>query len=383
MGVTTVVAAPREQAELTVPFCWQPPRRDVALDVLRGLAMVILVINHLPIESVLESITRAVLSAAEVLVAVSGVVGGMVFGRRWVVVGRRATTRMLLARSRKLYVASVIVVGLIGIATLVPGLATDPLAISPNTQRPIDTYAADDLPDALLAIVTLEAGPWQFNILGFFIAMLALTPLLLAALERGWWPAVLAGSVGVYLLGRALQVDLLPSQSERAFPILVWQVLFVPGIVLGWHRARLQAVLAARSRAVVGAVVAVATAAAALQLAATYGPPAFAAWEEAHFEKTYLDVARILGMTSLAAAFYCGVRAAGPRMRQILETTLAPLGSHSFYVFIMHVFLCLAVATLLPGEGLGPVGNAVVQAACLVTLWVMVRRRFLFRWVPR
>lgn len=383
MGVTAVVAAPREQAELTVPFCWQPSRRDVALDVLRGLAMVILVINHIALESVLEPVTASVLSAAEVLVAVSGVVAGMVFGRRWLVSGPRATTRMLLARSRKLYLASVAVVAIVGALTLVPGLATDALRISPHTQVPLDAYASTGVLDTLIAVVTLEAGPWQFNILGFFIAMLALTPLLLAALDRGWWPGVLAASAVLYVLGRELQVDVLPSQSERPFPLLIWQVLFVAGLTAGWHRTRIQALLARRSRAFAAAVIAVAVVAAGLQLAAAYGPASFAAWEAAHFDKTSLDIARILGMVALAAAVYFGVRACGPRVRGGLEATLAPLGSHSFYVFIMHVFVCLAVATALPGDGLGPLGNAVVQAGCLAALWVMVRRRFLFRWVPR
>jgi hypothetical protein len=51
----------------------------------------------------------------------------------------------------------------------------------------------------------------------------------------------------------------------------------------------------------------------------------------------------------------------------------------------MHVFICLAVASLplLAGEGLGGAGNVVAQLGCLALLWLMVRRRFMFRWVPR
>jgi hypothetical protein len=51
----------------------------------------------------------------------------------------------------------------------------------------------------------------------------------------------------------------------------------------------------------------------------------------------------------------------------------------------MHVFVCLAVASVLPlvNGGLGIVGNTVLQVACLAVLWAMVRRRFLFRVVPR
>jgi hypothetical protein len=37
----------------------------------------------------------------------------------------------------------------------------------------------------------------------------------------------------------------------------------------------------------------------------------------------------------------------------------------------------------LAAGGLGPIGNTLVQLACLALLWIMVRRRFLFRGVPR
>jgi hypothetical protein len=115
--------------------------RDVALDLLRGLAMVILVVNHLRLPSPVAHATSAVLSAAEVLVAVSGVVVGMVFGRRWLVLGARVATRLLLRRALKLYVASVVVVALVGAAFVVPGFTVPPPA-GPS----LELYAFDQPP---------------------------------------------------------------------------------------------------------------------------------------------------------------------------------------------------------------------------------------------
>jgi hypothetical protein len=361
--------------------------RDIPLDLLRGLAVVILVVNHLRLESALSHATAAVLSAAEVLVAVSGVVVGMVFGRRWLSEGARATSGMLLRRSRKLYLASVVVVALVGVLTFVPGLATDALAVSPNVQPPRDAYAFDGALRTLFAVVTLEAGPWQFNILGFFIAALALAPAVLWALDRGWWPAVLLASWLLFVLGRHWDVDVLPSQSERPFPILVWQLLFVNGIVLGWHRQRVSDWLRRYRAWTCAMILALAAAFAAVQVAgpALVDPGAWARWEAEHFHKGSLDPARVLAMLSIAAAVYIGLqRFAGPAER-LLGPILLPLGRNSFYVFIMHVFVCLAVASLpaLSDGGVGLVGNTFVQLACLALLWGMVRRRFLFRLVPR
>lgn len=361
--------------------------RDVPLDLLRGLAMVILVVNHVRLESLLAHATGAVLSAAEVLVAVSGVVVGMVFGRRWLVHGARATTTMLARRAGKLYVASVVVVALVGALTLVPGLATDALTVSPNMAPARDLYAFDGAIRTLAAMVTLEAGPWQFNILGFFIAALAMAPAILLSLDRGWWPAVLVMSWAVFAAGRHWDVDVLPSQSERPFPILVWQVLFVNGIVLGWHREQLSTRLRPYRRRICVIVLATAFLFAGIQLVgpALVDAAAWARWEAEHFHKGSLDILRLLAMVSLAAATYLALRRFATPAERLLGPLLLPLGRNSFYVFIMHVFLCLAVASVpaFRAGGLGLVGNTAVQLACLALLVAMVRRRFLFRIVPR
>jgi len=361
--------------------------RDVPLDLLRGLAMLILVVNHLRLESPLGHATTAVLSAAEVLVAVSGVVVGMVFGRRWLTEGARATTMMLLRRSRKLYIASAVVVAIVGLLTLVPALATERLTVSPSMQSADDLYAFDGGLRTVAAIVTLEAGPWQFNILGFFIAALALAPAVLWALDRGSWPAVLVASWVVFALGRHWDVDVLPTQSERPFPILVWQVLFVNGVVLGWHRDQVARRLRDYRRLVCAGIVVLAAAFACVQLAgpALLESGAWARWEAEHFHKGSLDIARVLAMVSIAAAIYLGLRRWSAAAERILGPLLLPLGRNSFYVFILHVFVCLAVASIPPlvDGGLGLIGNALVQVGCLALLLTMVKRRFLFRVVPR
>jgi hypothetical protein len=377
MAGTLLKPRQRRESTLYVPREWSArARRDVALDLLRGLAMVILVINHTALESPLRDATRAVLSAAEVLVMVSGVVVGMVFGRRWLEHGARATTRLLVLRARKLYVASVVVVGLVGLALLVPFLGAEALAISPRVG--VDTYAYDSAWRTALSIVTLEAGPWQFNILGFFITVLLAAPLVLAALARGWWPVVLGTSVALYLAGRTTGVDVLPAQSERAFPLLVWQLLFVGGMVLGWQRDAVAAWVHPRRKLVWGVIGATAVTLTVLRLALPR--------DVAIFHKGSLAPLRILLMASVAAAIYGVLRHHEAAAERRLGPVLLPLGRNSFYVFIVHVFACLALASvpfLAPGEALGPIGNVLVQIAVVAAMVVLVRRRVLFRWIPR
>ncbi len=386
---------PHVPAPVRAPSPVPAPRRDVALDLVRGLAVVILVVNHVHLDSALERVTEPFLSAAEALVAVSGVVVGMVFGRRWLVRGARATSAALLRRSLQLYRASVVVVALVWLLTLVPGLATEALTVAPRTTGP-DLYDFDGPLRLLVAIVTLEAGPWQFNVLGFFIAALALAPALLWALARGWWPGVLAASWVAFALGRATGAEVLPAQSEGPFPLLVWQVLFVHGMVLGFHRERVgRALRGWRGRAVAGVVVAAALAAGYLRLHEIGLDPLgldglvgfdAADWRRGdaeHFHKPTLDAARLLSMVAFTAVAYLGFRRFAGAAERVAGPILLPLGRASFYVFIVHVFVCLAVATLLPGDGLGLAGNTLVQASCLAAVLLLVRGQVLFRWIPR
>ncbi|MDQ3739317.1 MAG: OpgC domain-containing protein [Actinomycetota bacterium] len=369
------------------PSSAPPSGRDVSLDLLRGLAMAILVVNHVALDSWLHYATEPFLSAAEALVVVSGVVAGMVFGRRWIAWGARRTTKALLHRAFVLYRASVVVVALVGALSLVPGLATEALTIAPRTAGP-DLYAFDG--GALrtaLAVVTLEAGPWQFNILGFFVAALAVTPGLLWLLARGWWPAILAASWVLYLVGRATLADVLPSQSERPFPFLVWQLLFVHGVVLGRHREGIGRAVA-RLRRPLTAVLAIAAVAAWSRLHEIGLDPSGIDWrpfDAEHFAKRTLDWGRLVTMLSFTAAAYLAFRRFEPLAERTVGKLLLPLGRNSFYVFITHVFLCLAVASLplLEDGGFGRAGNTLAQAGCLALLWLMVTRRFLFRWIPR
>ena len=374
-----------------------PPkaRRDVALDLLRGLAVVILVVNHIHLDSPLELGTEPFLSAAEALVLVSGIVSGIVFRRRWETEGAYAATLVLLRRSRTLYVASVAVVAIVAALRHVPGLSTEALTIAPGSG--IDLYAVEGTWETLVAIATLAVGPWQFDVLGFFIAVLALTPVVLWALHRGGWAIVLTTSVGLYMTGRLTLLEVLPSLSERPFPLLVWQVLFVPGVVLGWHRDRVEAVVRARLGLVVASVATAALGAAYLRLHEIgldplgldgligYGPADWAAWDRTHFDKRTLDPVRLASMVAFTSAAYLLLRGMGDKGERTIGRLLAPLGRNSFYVFILQVFICLGVASVpaLAGEGIGPVGNAMVQVGCLALLWLMIRRRFLFRWVPR
>src|SRR6266498_1422369 len=96
----------------TVPFCAAPGKRDVRIDWLRGLAMSCVIINHSKLWSMLSWFSYErfwVVTAAEVFVVLSGVVLGMVYGRRLVRDGWRVVVHGLTRRALTLYGAFIAV----------------------------------------------------------------------------------------------------------------------------------------------------------------------------------------------------------------------------------------------------------------------------------
>src|SRR6266542_1174068 len=88
------------------------PRRDLRIDWLRGLAMTCVIINHSKMSSLLSWFSYErfwVVTAAEVFVVLSGVVLGMVYGRRLARDGWLTVVRGLSRRALMLYVSFVAV----------------------------------------------------------------------------------------------------------------------------------------------------------------------------------------------------------------------------------------------------------------------------------
>src|SRR5256885_11875305 len=86
------------------------PGRDLRIDWLRGLAMTCVIVNHSRTSSLLSWFSYErfwVVTAAEVFVVLSGVVLGMVYGRRLLRDGWLAVARGLGRRAALLYVTYV------------------------------------------------------------------------------------------------------------------------------------------------------------------------------------------------------------------------------------------------------------------------------------
>jgi hypothetical protein len=313
-------------------------------------------------------------------------------------------------RAGKLYLTALAVLIGVFLLSLLPFFQTEALttfvdqgtggAGHNGTGRTYDLYAGMSSlfqfpvpPQVLPAIVLLQFGPWQFNVMGLYVVLLLVSPLILAALNRGRAIWVVAATLAVYALGATTRFRVLPSQFEDSFPLLVWQVLFVLGLIAGYYRRSIIAWLSQHT----WMVVACATAAFALAFLSGGNPylannydvrlalmpdASYRGMYDALFGRTYLAPGRLLNVLVLVVAAYAFLSAYWKPVERVLGWFLVPLGRATLYVFIMHVVLIAVVANIPALQQQSILLNTAVCAVVLGLLWAMVRTRFLFRIIP-
>ncbi|MBO0985305.1 OpgC domain-containing protein [Rathayibacter sp. SD072] len=393
-----------------------PPSRDLRIDLLRGGAIVFVVINHLALVSFFQNATQeaiGMVSGAELFVLLSGAVLGLVHRPKIVGGGLGEVTLRTGARAWKLYVTAVVVTLIVGFVSLVPFVNAVPAttyvdegtgtAGSEATGRVYDLFSGFDGlvrypvdPQTIVDIALLRIGPWQVNVLGLYVVMLVIAPLILWALSRRRWILVLAVSWALYAVQALLSLRLLPSQFEDSFPLLTWQALFVTGMVAGFYRREILGWFATRAGRVVLAVSVIATVALALfswnnpYLSSAYDlrlglVPAntFSSIYSFAFERTTLDLGRVLNVLLLTITGYALLSVLWKPINRVLGWFLIPLGQATLYVFVMHVLFVLIIANVPFLDQGSIVIDTLAYVVVLALLWVMVKTRFLFGIVPR
>ena len=391
-------------------------RRDLRLDLLRGVAICFVVIDHIDIPSLWQLLTQEAIgpvSGAELFVLLSGVALGTVYGPR--VTSREqwydAATR-LWRRAFLLWATALAVIVLVYLVAVLPAVDARVVttftdegtgALGPEGRgRVYDLYAGfsslADYPvpgSTLRDLLLLRMGPSQINIIGLYVVLLLAAPAMTLLLWRRWWAVLLAGSIGLYVASLLRPVRLLPSQFEDPFPLLTWQVLFVLGLIAGWHRDSL---LAAARRPAGRALVLGTMAVTVALMLFSWGNPylsnsydvrlallpdsAYSAVYDDWFGRTQVRPGRLLAAICVTVTGYALLTRFWSPVDRLLGRVLLPLGQSTLYLFVMHVPLVVVVANLpalTSNVWLGTLTHTVV----LALLWIMVRRRFLFAVVPR
>ncbi|GHA22188.1 OpgC protein [Devosia pacifica] len=210
-----------------------PLGRDARLDMFRGLALVMIFINHVP-GTLYENFTNrnfGFSDAAEAFVFMSGMAAGLAYStaflkeRYWVAAAR------VLARARQLYFVhltiTAIALAMFAAAALWFGL---PDVLETNGI----SVLFDKTPGALVGLPLMTYQLGYLNILPLYIVLLAVTPLLLPLGLRHPYLLV-AGSLVVWAVVGVLQVNFpnFPGNGGWFLNPFAWQLLFVVGLLCG------------------------------------------------------------------------------------------------------------------------------------------------------
>ena len=414
-GVTTTALA-LIVLGLVGPRSWHYPAnttgdgdsRDLRIDMVRGVAIVFVILNHINVASLFQLSSQEALgpvSGAELFVVLSGVVLGMVYRKRMERADLLAATGALLGRAFKLYRTALAVLVSIFLVTLLPGVDGQVVTTftDQGTGRSYETYPNMErlldypVPGYVLRdIALLRVGPFQFNIMGLYVALLALAPLVVAALRRRLVIPLLAVSWGLYVVNTVWPVNLVASQFEDPFPLLAWQLLFVHGLAAGWYRHQLLRFYSTRIGKLLLVVIVLAQVAMAVfswtnpYLSNAYDvrlallpDQTFYALYNTWFVRPALGLGRVVDVALLLVTLFAAMTAFWKPISSLLGWFLIPIGQATLYVFVLHVYFALLIANV-PGLDRGHVLlNSAVHALTLGLLWLMVRKRFLFRFIPR
>ena len=209
-------------------------KRFNELDILRGVLLLMMVVNHAP--SPLRVFTDQPLgffSTAEPFVFVSAFLAGLLFQRRTEKQGFQAARAATVSRAFRIYRAHLVTL----VFTFVVGGVF--LAQFPGIQHLLDQYFKNP-GAAILAAAALVFQPPLMDILPMYVLFSLLTPCVFWAANRWGWRKVLYASVVCWIVSQFRVREMLLASLKDAsflnpgpFDLLSWQLLWVGGLMFG------------------------------------------------------------------------------------------------------------------------------------------------------
>ncbi|MCW5848486.1 MAG: OpgC domain-containing protein [Anaerolineae bacterium] len=366
-------------------------QRDLRFDLLRGYAVFVMVVNHIGGEhSWLYPITggnQFYISAAEAFVFISGLVMGIVYARIAVRQGLRAVLLKSLHRARTLYLQTI---GL----TLLFAAASTVFHMPWGIEMP-----PQNLGEWLWGVVTLRQAYYLTDVLLLYTFLVVAAGPLLVLMARGFSPLVLLLSWGVWAVWQKNPGGLelpWPVASNTVFPATAWQVLFITGLVLGFHRVGLSRLLGRIPRWVIlvgcGLGVAWFIRLYRTDLAFFDASPFRDLVIAQLYVKPNVGFGRLLVFAFIFSFAFALVSVGWRLVLRGLGWLLLPLGQHSLLAYGLHLFVVIMAVRLhevVDGwTGDPSVQNAVLQSVGILTLWALVMARlhlpaYAQRWASR
>ena len=362
--------------------------RILTFDLLRGYFLCVILLNHLYFyPSGFEFFTgKSALyaSTAEGFFVVSGIVLGIVRGRKLLNQPFKVAAKLLWKRSIQLYLASIILTFLF---TFVAQLFLD----NPGLKYGVFTDWTN-WQDLLWKTITLNYVYGWADFLRLYAIFIFVAPFALWLLRKGWLPVYLIISAAIWALYPLIN-DF--GDSNKVFS---WQFIFFAGFAIGFYWPKIVTFwreLTVRTRKTIGwstvAVFAITLLTSASlvfgnEIGGTLGPQIDAVHHvvEQNFDKDRLPIPRlILGAVWFWALFYI-VRRYESWIMKRFGWFLLGFGMNSLYVYTLSAFVVFFAHLVIAPPGFGHwILNLLFSIIAFGLLQLAIQTKFLMKIIPR
>lgn len=359
-------------------------RRNTAIDVLRGYCILMMVTSHTGTQSYVNNSVHLLrfVSGAEGFVFLAGLVLGMVYRRKLDAAPARQAYAAIWKRAGVLWMVHCVLT--------IAAVALNPLL-----------FHFADIPDVrsvalwrvawLTTSLQLQPGH-MLNILPLYVFLLGAAPICFELMRRGKTPWILAASALAFAYtqfdpGAGRWVH--PLSGGEAFPLLAWQALFIPGMVVGYHHALIRfTILDPHRRRIMWGL---AAACGVVLVLVAVQTPTFQfynheAWDLFLWERHPLRFGRVLYFFLAISTCYLLVQAwIGSIHRLKLPRfplrLLDTLGRNSLYAFLVHLAFAFGFGLLQVSPDRWLLLE-IVPLASVLGVYLMARHQVARRWIP-
>lgn len=380
-------------------------KRDLRVDFIRGFVMLILITVHIDIFSAYTFVAWerfGVVTGAEGFVMLSGLILGILSRLRMQHDGFGSTINKQFSRAFLLYRTSLIVIFSVYLINLIPFIdASATMTFTTYGGKVYSLYPDMSLftqyyNKIIAKFLLLRYGPHQFQILGLYVVLLMLSPFVLWLFSKDKVWVVLSLSWILYFGDKGFPIRPTGAQFEYAFPILIWQVLFVHGLAIGYYRNEIWNFFHSKKGAMVFGFV---TLLFFVFLFFTYNnplpkipemmklhfiePETFRTIHAKFFPKNTLGIGRLVNDFVMLFFSYALLSYFWKPINRLFGWFFIPIGQASLYVFILHVYACIIIANIPLFHQENIWLNTLAHTLVFASMWIMIRYRILFNVIAR
>lgn len=382
----------QKKSNTPAPVEAKKSKRILTFDLLRGYFMVSIILNHLQwYPNGMDWVAARgslFVSAAEGFFFISGIVLGIVRGRKLIHAPFKKAATLLVNRGVLLYVTSII---LMLFFTFTGWLFIDNPGLKPGI-RPTD----ESIWSILAGALSMQYIYGWADFLRLYSIFLIASPLALLLLRKNRWVSLMVGSLIIWALF-PLARNMSGGSGELQM-VLSWQFIFFAGMTIGFYWDILTEKWQKLSQKVRRSILIPILTVAAVTLTANLViftmsvlslPGAEIARDfrsdlSPYFSKFALSPARlILFGLWFTLGFYLFHKFEAP-IKKLFGWILLPFGQNSLYVYILHaVLLFFGHLILAPSASKNILLNAGASLLVIGLIYLAVRTKFLFKIIPR